>query len=424
MRIAERGLSLREIAGLVGGRVVGDAGRVVARLAPLDEAGPKDLSLLAHPKYRSEAKGSSAGALLVREGFEMEGRHQVVVKDPHLALALILPRLHPSPPPARGISPRASVAADARLEEDVSVGPFAVIEEGCVIGRGAIIGAACFVGAHGEVGEGTIVHPHTTIYPGCRLGRRVIVHSGTVIGSDGFGYATSGGVHRKIPQVGGVLIEDDVEIGAGVTIDRGSIGTTRVGHGTKIDNLVQIGHNVRIGPNCLIVAQVGISGSTRIGEGTVFAGQSGAAGHLAVGSRVTVASKSAVYEDLPDGSFVAGIPAVDHRVWKRAQVVYARLPELSRRVRELEEKLAHLDRSPGEDPRSGSKGPVRGASGTAKGRRRASAEVKTATIRTRRRRGARGGAGEDNERVVRTSASRTGAGGQPGGKPVRRRRKT
>jgi len=351
----EPGISLREVAELVGGRVLGDGRKVVSRLAPLDEAGPSDLSLLAHPRYRAAAKSSGAGALLVKEGFEIEGRDQVIVKDPHLGLTVLLPRLHPVPEPARGVSPAAHVDPEARIGEDAAVGPFAVVDRGAEVGRGATIGAGCYVGEGSAVGEGSRLHPNVTIARGCRLGDRVIVHSGTVIGSDGFGYATSGGEHRKVPQVGSVLIEDDVEIGAGVTIDRGSIGTTVVGRGTKIDNLVQIGHNVHIGAGCLIVAQVGISGSTKIGPGTVFAGQSGASGHLSIGAGSVVASKSAVYEDLPEKSFVAGIPAMDHRVWKKAQAIYARLPEMRRRIMELEDRMATVERREAAEPSSGPK---------------------------------------------------------------------
>jgi len=339
-----RAMSLREVAELVGGRIVGDPHRAVARMAPLDEAGPSDLSLLADPRYRAQAGLSAAGALLVKEGLEVEGRDQVVVKDPHLGLTQLLPALHPVPDPAPGISSAAFVDTEARIGEGASVGAFAVIEKGAAIGRGATIGAGCYVGEGSVIGDGTRLHPNTTVARQCRLGDRVIVHSGTVIGSDGFGYATSGGEHRKVPQVGSVVIEDDVEIGAGVTIDRGSIGTTVVGRGTKIDNLVQIGHNVHIGRGCLIVAQVGISGSTRIGDGTVFAGQSGAAGHLSIGAGVVVASKSAVYGDLPDKAFVAGIPATDHRIWKKAQALYARLPEMRRRLMDLEERVASMER--------------------------------------------------------------------------------
>ncbi len=243
--------------------------------------------------------------------------------------------------------------------------PLPSSRQGATVGDGARIGAGSYLGANSEVGEGTVLHPNTTVYAGCRLGRRVIVHAGSVIGSDGFGYATRGGVHHKVPQVGAVIVEDDVELGAGVTIDRGSIGNTVIGRGTKIDNLVQIGHNVRIGPGCLIVAQTGISGSTRIGAGTVFAGQSGAAGHLVVGSGVIVASKSAVYGDLPDKAFVAGIPAVDHRRWKRAQAAFGRLPELLARVRGIDDRLGAVEnvaaRAVAQKRRGKSKGPAAGA---------------------------------------------------------------
>ena len=334
-------LSLSEVARLSGGRVVGDGARSVSRVAPLDEAGPGDLSLLANASYRPAALRSAAGAILVKEGLELPGRDQVLVKDPHLALSVLLPLLHPAPPPPVGISPDARIAEGASVGDGASVGPFAVVEAGARIGAGARSGAGCYVGPGSEVGEGSVLHPNTTVYHGCRIGRGVIVHSGAVIGSDGFGFATEAGERRKIPQVGGVVVEDDVEIGACVTIDRGSIGTTVVGKGTKIDNLVQIGHNVRIGEGCLIVAQVGISGSTRIGARAVFAGQSGAAGHLSIGAGAVIASKSAVYEDLPDGAQVGGIPAIDLARWRKAQAVFRRLPEIRESVRRLElrEKL-------------------------------------------------------------------------------------
>jgi UDP-3-O-[3-hydroxymyristoyl] glucosamine N-acyltransferase len=324
--------------------VTGDAGRTIRGVAPLDEAGASDLSILAHPRYRKMARESSAGALLVKEGFEMEGRDQIVVADPHAGLAAILPRLYPPRAPQCGVSPDARISPGARLGAGVAAGPFAVVESGCTIGAGTILGAGSYIAEDCEIGGGTVLFPNVTVYERSRIGDRVTIHAGTVIGSDGFGYATQDGVHVKVPQVGAVVIEDDVEIGASVTIDRGSIGMTRIGRGTKIDNLVQIGHNVQIGAGCLIVAQVGISGSTRIGAGTIFAGQAGAAGHLRIGSRVTVASKSAVYDDLEDGSFVAGIPALDHRRWKRAQAAFARLPELQSQLRDLVARLEALEK--------------------------------------------------------------------------------
>lgn len=338
-----QGLSLAEISSRVGGRILGDGSRMILGVAPLDEAGPSDLSILVHPKYRREAVGSKAGALLVKEGFELEGRDQVVLRDPHAGLAILLEQFGRRASGLVGVSPRAEVAASARLGESVSVGPFAVVEADCTVGARAMIGAGCYVGAGSEIGDDAVLHPGAIVLQGCRLGNRVILHSGVVIGSDGFGYATAEGIHSKIPQAGTVVIEDDVEIGAGTTIDRGSIGATRIGRGTKIDNLVQIGHNVRIGSHCLIVAQSGISGSTRIGDSTVMAGQSGAAGHLRIGARSMIASKSAVYEDLQDGAFVAGIPAIDHRRWKRAQASFARLPELQARLRDLGKRVGELE---------------------------------------------------------------------------------
>ena len=329
---ASGGLSLDEVARLTGGRVEGDGARRISAIAPLDEAGPEHLSFLAGPKYRREAEISRAGALLVREGLEVPGRDQVVVEDPHLALSVLIPRLHPPSAWRPGVSPDARIAPGATVGRDAGIGPFAVLAEGSRVGDRVRIGAGCYVGAGSEIDEDSVLHPNVTVYHGCRLGRRVIVHSGSVIGSDGFGYATERGIHHKVPQVGGVVIEDDVEIGASVTIDRGSIGTTLVGRGTKIDNLVQIAHNVRIGPGCLIVAQVGISGSTRIGAGVIFAGQSGAAGHLNIGAGSVIASKTAVYHDLPEGSRVAGIPAIDMGVWRKAQAVFRRLPELRSRL--------------------------------------------------------------------------------------------
>jgi UDP-3-O-[3-hydroxymyristoyl] glucosamine N-acyltransferase len=357
---APQALTLDEVARIAGGRLAGDPARYVRRIAPLDEAGPDDLSMLAHPRYRKAAAASRAGALLVKRGLELESRDQVVVDDPHLALVVLLPALAsaPSVPPA-GVSPRAEVAASARLGRDVGIGPLAVVGEGCVIGDGARLGAGCVIGEGSEIGAGSILHPNTTIYPGCTVGRGVIVHSGTVVGSDGFGYVAQGGRHLKIPQAGSVVIEDEVEIGACVTIDRGSIGDTVIGRGTKIDNLVQIGHNVRIGAGCLIVAQTGISGSTRIGAGTVFAGQSGAAGHLNVGSGVVVASKSAVYKDLPDGAFVAGIPAMDHRDWKKSQAIVQRLPGIRAAQARMAARLAALEAGEGKDEGEG-KGKGRG----------------------------------------------------------------
>jgi UDP-3-O-[3-hydroxymyristoyl] glucosamine N-acyltransferase len=258
------------------------------------------------------------------------------VADPYLALAQALEIFHPPSRPAPGVHPGAHVPSSCRLGADVCLQAGVVLGEDCVVGDRVLLMAGVVLGDRAAVGEDSILHPHVTVYAECVIGRRAIVHAGTVIGSDGFGFAREGDRHHKIPQVGNVVIEDDVEIGANVAIDRATFGSTRIGRGTKIDNLVQIGHNVRIGENTILVSQSGISGSTHLGRNVIFAGQSGAAGHLTIGDGVRVGAKSAVFHDLPRGSFVIGIPAIEAARWRRAAALFARLPDLRRRIAKLE----------------------------------------------------------------------------------------
>jgi UDP-3-O-[3-hydroxymyristoyl] glucosamine N-acyltransferase len=342
------GWRLSDLAGLVGGRVDGDPDRRVRGVAALDTAGPDDLSFLTNPRYRQAVTTSRAGAILVGPDARIDGRDLVVAPDPYLALAAILDRLHPQARPAPGISPDARVAAGASVGEGVAIGPFAVVGAGVRVGARAVIDAGVVVGEGSEIGEDTRLLPRVVLYPGTRIGARCVIHAGVVLGGDGFGFATSAGTHHKVPQLGRVVVEDDVEIGANSTVDRGTLGETRIGRGTKIDNLVMIAHGASIGPHGLLAAQSGISGSTRIGSHVTFAGQSGAAGHLTLGDHVVVAAKSAVFSDVPDGSFVAGIPAVDHRAWKRASALVKMLPELRARLRALEERLAAAGRREGD----------------------------------------------------------------------------
>jgi UDP-3-O-[3-hydroxymyristoyl] glucosamine N-acyltransferase len=219
-----------------------------------------------------------------------------------------------------------------------------VIGDRVRVGRRAAVGAGAVLGEGAEVGDDTVIHPRVVLYPGTRVGARCVVHAGVVLGGDGFGFATSGGRHRKVPQLGRVVVEDDVEIGANSAVDRGTLGDTLIGRGTKIDDLVMIAHGVRIGPDGLMAGQSGIAGSTRVGERVTFAGQSGAAGHLSIGDGSVIAAKSAVFDDLPEKSFVAGIPAVHHLKWKRAQLLVRGLPELRSRVRAIEDRLVALER--------------------------------------------------------------------------------
>jgi len=234
------------------------------------------------------------------------------------------------------------VAASARVGDGASVGPTAVIGARAVVGAKAVIGPGCVLGDDVEVGEETILHPHVVIEARCRVGARCILHAGVVLGSDGFGFATVGGIHRKVPQVGIVVVEDDVELGANVCVDRAALGETRIGRGTKVDNLVQIAHNVTVGEHSLLVSQSGISGSTRLGHHVVMAGQSGAVGHITLGDGTVVTAKTGVTQDTPAGAMVSGFPSRPHKEWLRATANLFTLDELRRRVKKLEEAVRQL----------------------------------------------------------------------------------
>ena len=338
---------LAELAELVGGRVEGDPERNVEALRTLEAAGPGDLSFLNHARYRDQAVASRAGALLVGAGLvsaggddlRVDGRPLLIVDDPPYALALLLQRLHPNAAPEPGVHATAVIAPDASVDPKAHVGPYAVIGAGSSVGPGAAIHAHVVIGRRCEVGEGAVLHPHAVLYDDTRVGAGVIVHSGVVLGADGFGYATHKGVHHKVPQVGRVVLEDGVEVGANTTIDRATLGETRIGQGTKIDNLVQVGHNVRVGRHCILCGQAGIAGSTELGDYVVLAGQAGVSGHIKLGDGVQVAAKSAALSPVEAGKQVAGIPAVELRKWRRQAVLIARLEEMSRRVRALEKRL-------------------------------------------------------------------------------------
>ncbi len=342
--------TLIELARHVGGDVRGDPGRIVIGIAALEDALPAELSFLTNPRYRAAALDSRAGAILTGPGIDLEGRDLLVCREPYVALAALLELFHPPLRPSPGVSPEAQVGAGVQMGHDVHVGPFAVVGAGCRLGQRAVVGAGCVLGEGCTVGEETELRPSVVLYPGTRVGRRCLVHAGVVLGADGFGFATTAGEHRKVPQLGQVVVEDDVEIGANSAIDRAMLGQTRIGRGSKIDDLVMIAHGVRLGPRALLAAQAGIAGSARLGANATLAGQSGVAGHLELGDGVTLAAKSAAFSDLPDGAFVAGIPAVDHRRWKRIQALIKQLPEMRRQVRRLEERLAALERrGAGED---------------------------------------------------------------------------
>jgi UDP-3-O-[3-hydroxymyristoyl] glucosamine N-acyltransferase len=311
----------------------------VRGVAPLDEAQPHQLSFVAEARYHPYIQASRAGALLVARGAAVElpaGMAAIRVDDPRKALARILPALYPEAAPAPGIHPTAVIGDGAQISPSASIGAYAVVGEGTRVGERARIAAHVVVGARCRVGADAVLHPHVTLYDGVTVGDRSIVHSGARLGSDGFGFVPEATGLRKVPQVGGCVIGEDVEIGANTTIDRGSIGDTTVGRGTKIDNLVQIGHNCRIGRSVIIVSQVGISGSTKVGDGAVLGGQAGVQGHIEIGAGAKVGGQAGVTASVPAGATVSGYPARPHREAMRIQAAVFGLPRLVQRLKELE----------------------------------------------------------------------------------------
>ena len=331
-------LTALAIAEQVGGQLVGDPSAVVDGVAPLDRASRRHLTFLGVARYAPMLAASNAGVVLISpELAETPGSVpcRVVVGKPQEALLSLLPRFHRVASAPRGVHPTAVVGSGVQLGRDVSVGPYAVLGDGAQIGESVVIGAHCAVGAGVRIGAGTHLYPSVTIYSGVRIGNRVTVHAGARIGSDGFGYVPRDGQHLKIPHVGGCVIEDDVEIGANTTIDRGSIDDTVVGAGTKIDNLVQIAHNVRIGKACLIMAQVGIAGSVRVEDGCMLLGQVGVSGHHTIGQGARLAAQAGVFGDIPAGETWSGYPARPHKEALRAQAALFKLPSLLRRIERL-----------------------------------------------------------------------------------------
>lgn len=316
---------ISEIVAFVGGRYNGPAGRMIDGVAPLAGAGEAQLTFLSNPKYASQLASTRAAAILVSESVAGDDERLIRVGNPYFAMASVVAKYFDRRPMPSGISPLASIAPTVTLGSNVAIGPFTTIGDDVSLGDNVVIFQNVSIEAETTIGEGTIVYPQVSIYDRSVIGRRCIIHSGVVIGADGYGFATEGGRHHKIPQIGIVRIGDDVEIGAGSTIDRAALGETFIGDGTKIDDQVMIAHNVRVGRHCLLVAQVGIAGSTELGDYVVVAGQSGFSGHLTIGNNVQVAAKSAVLDDVPDGAKVMGIPAIPFREFARREATLRRM---------------------------------------------------------------------------------------------------
>jgi UDP-3-O-[3-hydroxymyristoyl] glucosamine N-acyltransferase len=334
-------ITAEAIAALVSGELIGDAGVEVSGVAPLDRAEAKDLSILSNGKYTPMMATTKAGVVLVDPEFrDAPGAPQarIVVEKPLEKLLGLLPRLYPAQLPAPGVASTARIGRGARIGKRVSIGEYVVIGANASIGDDALIGAHCVVGDGVSLGAGARLWPSVTIYSGATLGARTIAHSGARIGCDGFGYVFRDGAHQKIPHVGRCIIGDDVEIGANTTIDRGSIDDTVIGSGTKIDNLVHVAHNVRIGEKCLLMAQVGIAGSATIGDGAILAGQAGISGHISIGAGARVAAQAGVFGDIPAGETWSGYPARPHRDSLRASAALFKLAGMMRRLEKLLEE--------------------------------------------------------------------------------------
>jgi len=337
-------VTLEAVAKAIDGRVVGDGSVEITGVAGIREAREGELTFLANPRYESYLELTQASAIIVSENHRNIGKPLIQNPNPYLAFLKAM-RLFTGEAerPCVGVHPTAVVAEDAFIALDASVGPHVVIGRGASIGARAIVHAGCFIGARARVGDEVLLYPNVTVREECVLGDRVIVHSGTVVGSDGFGFVRDGDVYRKLPQVGNVLVEDDVEIGANVTIDRATTGTTRIGAGSKIDNLVQIAHNVQVGKNCIIVAQVGISGSTVLGDHVVLAGQVGIVGHIEIGAGAVVGAQSGVSKSVKPGERMFGYPALPLGQAKRIEASIRNLPELIQTVRRLKRRVAELE---------------------------------------------------------------------------------
>ena len=332
-------LTTAEIAKSLAGEVLGDASAPLTGFANADAAKPGDLTFAENAEYFAAAEASAATAIIAGKDAVSTKKIVIRVANPRVAFAKALTIFFPEPKFAPGIHPSAAIAKSAQVDPTAHIGPHCTIGERVKIGANVVLQSGNFVGDDSALGDGTDLFPNVTVYSRSQIGKRVRIHSGTVIGSDGFGYVFDTSFHRKVPQIGNVVIGDDVEIGSNSSVDRGALGSTVIGKGTKIDNLVQVAHNVEIGEHCILCSQVGIAGSAKLGSYCVLAGQVGIAGHLKIGNKVTVGSKAGVMHNIPDGEMWLGIPAQPDKQAKRIMIAMQRLPDLFKKIAEWEKKL-------------------------------------------------------------------------------------
>jgi len=338
-------LTLSKIADHLGGRIEGDPEVEVCHIRGIDEAGEGDLTFVANPKYRNRIETTKASAVLVSPGVRAAGKNLVIVDDPYVALARLLSFMYPDEAGFRGVSDKAFVADDAYVDKGVTIFPGVYVGHKARIEKDVVLYPGVSIGADVVIGEGSIFYSHVSVYRGCVIGKRVILHAGVVVGSDGFGFANPGEGNIKVPQVGVVQIDDECEIGANTTIDRGTLGKTWIKRGVKIDNLVQVGHNVVIGENSIVVAQVGISGSAKIGKGVLIGGQAGLVGHITVGDYAMIAAKSGIHKNVASGTVVSGYGQMPHRDWLRMQATLPKLPEMRKNMLSLLQRIGTIEQT-------------------------------------------------------------------------------
>jgi UDP-3-O-[3-hydroxymyristoyl] glucosamine N-acyltransferase len=341
--------TVEEVANLVGGRVAGDGSFVVKGINSLDEAGEEELSFLIDSRYRSKVNTTRAGALIVREEIQGFSGPQIVAEDPAVAYIGAAALFAPKPPRMQGVHQGAVISPSARIGRNAVVYPFVYIGEDVAVGDGTVLYPGVYLGDRVEVGEDTVLYPNVSVLHDCMVGSRVIIHAGSVIGADGFGFIQAKGRNVKIPQIGRVQIEDEVEIGANSTIDRAALGTTLIRRGVKTDNLVQIGHNVEVGEDTVIVAQTGISGSVKVGRGVMIGGQVGIRDHVTIGDRAMIGAQSGVARSVDPGEVVSGTPSMPHKLWLRTSGLLTKLPSLYERVRKIEARLERMAKRLGPD---------------------------------------------------------------------------
>lgn len=338
--------SLNELAEIANGEAIGDGSVLINGAAGIEDAKNGQITFIANPKYAHLLPKTSASAVIASPDIAqtLKGKNILCVKNPYLAFAKVLKEFTPPEKLYQGIHPKAEINSDVQIGSSVSIYPNVYIDEGARIGSRVVLYPGVYIGRDVHIDDDALIYSNVSIRERCKIGKRVIIHCNSVVGSDGFGFAKDGAKSYKVPQTGIVRIEDDVEIGACVTIDRATLGETVIKRGTKIDNLVQIAHNVAIGEDSTIVAQVGISGSTKIGNRVTLAGQVGVAGHIEIGDDVVVGAKAGVTHDLPAKGVFSGFPAIPHKDWLKAANIFAKLPEMRKTILELEKRVRELEK--------------------------------------------------------------------------------